>query len=86
MSVLGLEDEESSSEIIKVTPTSLPCGPVTQLGGQKDLKPSMFVVSAISCVVSVFFPCLCSGCAPFVCLFRFLAPPFSASLAFLDSF
>ena len=53
MSVLGLEDEESSSEIIKVTPTSLPCGPVTQLGGQKDLKPSMFVVSAISCVVSV---------------------------------
>ena len=35
------------------TPTSLPHGPVTDDGGQKALKPSILVVSAIECVVSV---------------------------------
>lgn len=50
---LGLQAEDSSFDTIRITPTSLPQGPVTQGGGQKALKPSILVVSAKEWVVSV---------------------------------
>ena len=49
----GFEAESSLFEIINMTPTSLPLGPVTVAGGQNDLKPSICVVSAIEWLVSV---------------------------------
>ena len=53
MSGLSFADDASASEIRIMTPTSFPGGPVTQEGGTKALKPSIFVVAAKECVVSV---------------------------------
>ena len=50
---LGLEAEDSLFESNKTTPTSFCGGPVTEAGGQKALKPSIFVLSAIEYEVSV---------------------------------
>ena len=53
ISGLGLAEAASLFDIMRMTPTSLPGGPVTEFGGQKALKPSMFVVSAMEWEVSV---------------------------------
>ena len=53
ISGLGLLAKDKSFEINIITPASLPEGPVTEDGGQKALKPSILVVSAIECEVSV---------------------------------
>ena len=46
MSGLGLDNNESSFEIIKIMPTSFPFGPVTEARGLKALNPSISTVSA----------------------------------------
>ena len=54
ISGLNFQDDVSFLETIIMTPVSLPGGPLTELGGQKDfLYPSKFVVAANECEVSV---------------------------------
>ena len=53
MSGLGLTSDAKLFETKIMTPASFPDGPVTDVGGQKALKPSILVVAAMECVVSV---------------------------------